>query len=299
MITLFSTPKPFRGHINVIQRNALQSWKRLDPQIEIILVGDDEGTADACREFDLDHVSGVRRNEAGVPYLDAIFEAAQKRARHDHVCFVNCDIILLSDFMDAARRVTAWRSHFLMVGQRTDLDITTPVNFANPSCDADLRRLAAESGRRRDVWFIDYFLFHRRMYPEIPSFLVGRAAWDNWVVYKARSDGYAVVDATPVVMPIHQNHDYAHLPQGVTAVFRGADAEENRRLAGGRDHLYWISDANYRLTPSGVRFNLTTPRLRRVLANATRPARRMIRTLGAEAIRAVSPRRKGESHAAR
>ncbi len=299
MITLFSTPKPFRGHIDVIQRNALRSWKRLDPRIEIMLVGDDEGTADACREFDLVHVSGVRCNEAGVPYLNDIFQAAQKRARHDHICFVNCDIILLSDFADAARRVTAWRSHFLMVGQRTDVDITAPVDFASPSRDAELRRLAEESGRRRDVWFIDYFLFHRRMYPEIPNFLIGRAAWDNWVVYKARSDGYAVVDATSAVMPIHQNHDYSHLPQGVTAVFRGAEAEENRRLAGGRDHLYWISDANYRLTLSGVRFNLTTPHLRRLLANNTRPARRMFRTLRTEAIRAVSQRGKGESHAAR
>ena len=26
MLTIFTTPKPFRGHIGIIQRNALKSW---------------------------------------------------------------------------------------------------------------------------------------------------------------------------------------------------------------------------------------------------------------------------------
>ena len=42
MLTIFSTPKPFRGHIGVIQRNAIESWKRIHPDVEIILFGDEE-----------------------------------------------------------------------------------------------------------------------------------------------------------------------------------------------------------------------------------------------------------------
>lgn len=53
MITIFSTPKPFRGHFEIIQRNAIQSWLRLRPGCEIILLGNDEGTA----EFNLRHVA--------------------------------------------------------------------------------------------------------------------------------------------------------------------------------------------------------------------------------------------------
>ena len=41
MITIFSTPKPFRGHIGVIQRNALKSWTLLHPDVEMILFGDE------------------------------------------------------------------------------------------------------------------------------------------------------------------------------------------------------------------------------------------------------------------
>jgi len=53
VLTLFTIPKAFNGHIAVIQRNAIQSWMRLHPEIEIILFGADEGTAEAAREFGL------------------------------------------------------------------------------------------------------------------------------------------------------------------------------------------------------------------------------------------------------
>ena len=51
MLTVFSTPKPFVGHVGVIQRNAISSWMRLHPDVEVILVGDDAGTAEVCAEF--------------------------------------------------------------------------------------------------------------------------------------------------------------------------------------------------------------------------------------------------------
>jgi hypothetical protein len=43
MITFFTTPKPFCGHIGVIQRNAIESWKRIRPSVEVIPFGDEEG----------------------------------------------------------------------------------------------------------------------------------------------------------------------------------------------------------------------------------------------------------------
>jgi FkbM family methyltransferase len=61
MLTLFTTAKPFRGHSGIIQRNALKSWTRLHPDIDIILFGDDEGAtevrrlSDVARELNLRH----------------------------------------------------------------------------------------------------------------------------------------------------------------------------------------------------------------------------------------------------
>ena len=51
MITIFTTAKPFDSHNGIIQRNALLSWKRLHPDVEVILFGDDEGAVKVCHEL--------------------------------------------------------------------------------------------------------------------------------------------------------------------------------------------------------------------------------------------------------
>ena len=97
MLTIFTTAKPFRGHIGIIQRNALQSWKALHPAVEIILFGADEGAADVAQELGLHHEPHVERNEHGIKRLDYLFARAQLIAKHDVLCYVNCDIILMQD----------------------------------------------------------------------------------------------------------------------------------------------------------------------------------------------------------
>ena len=42
MLTIFSCPKPFRGHFGMIQRNAIRSWTLLKPTPDVILIGDEK-----------------------------------------------------------------------------------------------------------------------------------------------------------------------------------------------------------------------------------------------------------------
>jgi hypothetical protein len=58
-----------------------------------------------------------------------------------------------------------------------------------------------------------------------------------------------VVDATRAVMAIHQNHDYAHIPDGVEGAWKGPEAQRNLALAGGYEHVFTLSDATWLLTP--------------------------------------------------
>jgi hypothetical protein len=76
MIALFTIPKPFRGHVAVIQRNAIQSWLQLKPACEIILFGDEEGTAEIAGEMAVRHVPEIKRNEYGTPLVNDIFYKA-------------------------------------------------------------------------------------------------------------------------------------------------------------------------------------------------------------------------------
>ena len=45
LITIFSIPKAFSGEIDVIQRNAVRSWRALGPDVQVILLGDEEGVS--------------------------------------------------------------------------------------------------------------------------------------------------------------------------------------------------------------------------------------------------------------
>ena len=83
MISIFAIPKPFQGHINIIQRNAIQSWIALNPKCEIILFGDDYGIADVAKEFNIRHVSEIKKNEFGTPILSSAFSSAQKLAKNN------------------------------------------------------------------------------------------------------------------------------------------------------------------------------------------------------------------------
>ena len=63
LITFFSAPKPFTDpHIATIQRNAIKSWTLL-PDVEVILLGEETGLAEAARELGVKHIPNVERNQ--------------------------------------------------------------------------------------------------------------------------------------------------------------------------------------------------------------------------------------------
>jgi len=263
MLTIFSTCKPFRGHFAIIQRNAITSWTLLRPKPEIILFGDEEGVAEICQELGLRHVPEIARNEFGTPLLNDLFEKAQRLASYDVLCYVNADIILMSDFIEAVKRVTTWRERFLMVGRRWDLDLTEPIAFADSGWEDSLRAQALRANAPRPVSWIDYFVFPKGLFGDIPPFAIGRTKYDNWLIWKALALNIPVVDVSPAVIVVHQNHGYSHVPNGERGVWKGEEAQRNFRLAGGWTRCCTIADATHCFDGSVVRLKSTIERLRR------------------------------------
>jgi hypothetical protein len=256
MLTFFTTAKPFRGHNAVTQRNALLSWSHLHPDVEIIIFGDDEGTAEVCQEFGFRHLPRVSRTPFGAIRLDDMFGQAQQLARHQIICYVNCDIILTSDFLDALRLVREAHPGFLMVGRRWDTDVTEPLDFFNSNWASQVRQSALQSNSQRDQWWIDYFAFSRGLYGrDLPPLGVGRSWWDNYLVWNIVASGKPVVDASPRVVAIHQNHDYSHHPQGWTGAWKSPESQTNFELAGRWGHLRNIADGTEVLDQRGLRPN--------------------------------------------
>lgn len=255
MLTIFTVPKPFRTHIGIIQNNAIQSWLSLRPQPEVILLGSDEGTAETASKFGIRHVPDIECNEYGTPLVSSIFSVAQDTSTHQLMCYVNADIILLSDFMMAINQVR--KKSFLIIGRRWDIDLKDTLNFNNTDWEANLRTYVKETGKLHGAFGLDYFVFPRGLYERIPPFAIGRTTWDNWLVYQARFLKVPVIDATRAITAIHQNHDYLHNPQGKTGVWEGPEAKRNLGLARGREHSFGLDYATHTLTPRGIKRALT------------------------------------------
>ncbi|HEY7967413.1 MAG TPA: hypothetical protein VID68_10315 [Solirubrobacteraceae bacterium] len=250
-LTLFTLPKGFVDqHVSLIQRNALASWRALAPGVELIVMGEDPGVAEAARAAGAQYVGDVAKNEYGTPLLDSAFALARERSSAPRLCYVNGDIILLEDFAAAVRRLPRDRDH-LAIGRRWDTDVTEPVDFSDGGAALRARALATGSldlGRGSD-----YFVFRRETDFGLPPFAVGRPGWDNWLIGRARELRMPLIDMTPSVLAIHQNHGYAHVSGGAGS-WEGPEAARNRELATGIErYTFNPYNSTHVLTPGGLR----------------------------------------------
>src|SRR5450631_3363939 len=78
MLTIFTTPKRFKGHNGVIQRNAIKSWAMLKPTPQIIMFGSDEGNAEVAAELKITHVPNPETSEKGTPLISSMFGLAHQ-----------------------------------------------------------------------------------------------------------------------------------------------------------------------------------------------------------------------------
>jgi hypothetical protein len=261
MLTIFTHTKAFKGHVGLIQRNAISQWARLRPRPEILLFGNREGTAEIAQEFGLRYIPEVKRTRYGTPLLSDLFEKAHTVASHNVLCYANADMMLLGDFMWAVQQVACWRDHFLMVGRRTNVDLDEPAIYESPDQEARLLALVSRQGQMASPDWIDYFVFSRDLVTGFPPFAIGRPCWDNWFLWKARNSNIALVDASEVVLAVHQNHDNSHLPKGAQDAIKWDEAKQNRRLA--RGYYCTIEHATHKLGPDGIKCNLVQPIVRR------------------------------------
>jgi hypothetical protein len=273
VLTLFTVPKPFVGPVAVQQENALSSWRALAPSVQVIVFGAEPGAAEAASATGALHVPEIARSERGTPLVNDLFRRAQELAANETLCFVNADIILPPAFAEAVAIALARLHGAIAVGQCRNVDVGFRVDGWTAEFEAE-----AVGAPLRGPGGIDYIVFPRGAFSTFPPFRLGRANFDNWLLWDARRRGRPVVDLTQMVPAVHQSHEYEHVEGGRAEAYFGAEARHNYDLAGGRLHLFNIDDSTHRLTARGVRRNLlaplrTTPPLRWLVLAAGRMAR--------------------------
>ncbi len=277
--TLFAIPKPFAGDAVRIQTNAIRSWTKLGPAVEVLLIGDDAGTAEAATNLGVSHVAGVETNEQGTPLLSSAFSIARQFSKAPVLIYCNCDVILMNEFVEAIAELHASDQfeQFLAIGRRLDVDVDELIEFDDQAKVQAFVSQARKTGQRGPIVCKEFFAFSRDDFAGIPEFAVGRGNWDNWMVADARRQGIPVISISEKAMVIHQKHGYEHMNASrLKCYLTGAEARENERLGHGKN-LVRGSSSTWTLGRDGLRkkslpglnldFWLDLPLFLRLLAN--------------------------------
>lgn len=247
ILTIFSTPKPFTNpHIRVIQGNALTSWVNLGPQVQVFLIGEENGVEQAAKKYGVHFFPQVRRNSFGTPLISSMFEIARQNSTSPFLAIVNTDVMLTPDCLDTLEKAALRLNKFVLAGQRWDLAVKKELKF-HPRFYDDLLERVKKTGRRHPPMGSDYFIFPRDCYLHVPEFAIGRAGWDNWMLFKSRFEGWPLIDASTELTAIHQDHDYSHLAGGQPH-YRLPETKENVKLAGGECTIFTLQDASHYLS---------------------------------------------------
>ena len=252
MVTFFSVPKPFSGLFSVIQRNAIESWVRLHPESEVILFGDETGVAEEARRLKIRHIPSIRKNRFGTPFMDDVFARARQAASFGALCFLNTDIVFLDRLTELVSPPPFER--YLITGRRWDLQVDQPLDFRSEHWRQYLFGQMRSRGKLHAACGMDYFLFPRGLYGQIPPLVIGRLANDNWLIWRALSKRIPVLDATAAVRCVHQEHERTFdsigrlSPGGENGFRQGPEARTNALLASGISEFCGLDEAGYKVT---------------------------------------------------
>jgi len=231
MITIFTTPKDFTDIFEVIQMNALLNWRNLSSEIQIIIFGDSKGSKQAAEEIGAEYIPEVKCSSLGTPFISDLFSKADKIAKYPILAFINSDIILPDNFLSTIQITSESMDKFLLTGHRWDININNIIKYNNEVERISFWNRVKAEGKNHACTGIDYFIYKRYQWKNIPNFIIGRDGYDNWLIWKARRMLLPIVDATDVMQVIHQNHPFnsSKIITG-TEVLLEAERNHNKKL---------------------------------------------------------------------
>lgn len=166
-----------------------------------------------------------------VPFCEML-RRVETESDADVLMYANGDLLFPTE---AFEKISAIRreGNFMLTGQRVDI------------LEDGVRRLHRPSG-------MDYFVFRRGMFHDLPRVLMGRAYCDNALVAYCLRNGIPVIDASYALLVEHQFHDYGHVTGGRKTVWQGEEAVANKRMNELGDFGPNVLDATHTLLPNGA-----------------------------------------------
>ena len=208
MIIFVTTTKPFKSIFTNIQKNALNSWNKLNIEKKILVLTTEEECINFCQENGFIAITEFENSDiSGIPTYRSLIESAKNFASDsDIICQINCDIILCNDFTETIKSFSSKCNFekFALVGQRFDCQFTNElIDFSNSEWESNL-----PDGEWHPGCGMDYFVISKSTFNELPKFFVARFTYDGWIMGHIKSMNIPMFDCTQTIKAYHQNHGY-------------------------------------------------------------------------------------------
>jgi hypothetical protein len=129
------------------------------------------GITETAAELGVQHLPQVRCNEQGTPLVSSIFDLARQASQAPLMAYLNADILVTPDFVQAARQVSAQIERFLMIGQRWDMEMTQPLDFGPGWAERLKQETRAHGSLHAPA--ARFLRFPRQLFSDMPDFAIG------------------------------------------------------------------------------------------------------------------------------
>lgn len=209
---LFAAPKPFIGTDKLIQTRALKSWLALKPTPRITYLGDVQGLDDVVRKYRVQVIKNVDLNVLGVPLLNSMLKTILEESDVGVTVLLNADIVLFDDFMYALTKIQLdFPKAWLAIAARWDLETVPQQAYKSKN---ELLKVVRTNATLHtyggiDLWAWSNVPNQSLIDFHVPSFVYGRAKYDNWLTHQfITQNRRPVVDISQAVTLLHVKHDY-------------------------------------------------------------------------------------------
>ncbi|KAK3108616.1 hypothetical protein FSP39_011922 [Pinctada imbricata] len=206
LLTLFTTWKNTKEKAIVI-RNTIQNWRTFHPNISTVVFSN---SVKRLHRYARKHGWKIWKSktvtEDKIPLFRDMFIQAMKQQSSVFYGYANSDILFTPSLMKTLQKIDSFKqnntSPILVVGQRIDFSV---VNISFPNNFSYIVKKGLHNGKLNEPDAIDYFIISKDFpLKDFPDVVVGRIAYDNYVIMHARAHRVAVIDATKTIPAIHQ-----------------------------------------------------------------------------------------------
>ena len=190
----------------LVHNLTVHNWLSLRPYVIPVIFTNETEVADECRRMGWE-VFPVRVAAADdIPVLKYMYQDVMEAFNTTFYAYSNGDILYTESLVDTlvglVNSQISLQAPVLLVGKRTNV---VNVTESEGSTFENLTAIAKGRGSLFTGYAEDYFITPR-VYPwkDIAEVVIGRRAYDNWLVWYARKQKQVVIDATSTLLAVHQ-----------------------------------------------------------------------------------------------